>query len=146
MSAVRPAGAADVLALMRMGRAFLAASGLPLPWDETWTAMQIDAIRTAPDGLALVLGEPAVGFLIARAGNHVFAPVKIAQELAWWIDPPFRSAEAARALLDTYEAWARGQGCALVGLGMFAGADERLPSLYRRRGYAPIEAHYIRAP
>lgn len=132
-------------ALLRMGRDFLAGSGLPLPWDAPWVSMQVAALMTDPAGLVLVLGAPAQGFLAARAGAHIFSPVPMAQELAWWIDPPARSARAATGLLDAYEAWARERGCVAAGLGLYAGADERLPEFYRRRGYAPVEGHYLKA-
>ena len=51
---------------------------------------------------------------------------------------------AAIRMLDGYEGWARGEGCAYIGMaGM--GDDPDVGRLYRRRGYAIAERHYLKA-
>lgn len=85
----------------------------------------------------------AQGVLMAAAFEHPYGPVWVAKESLWWIDPAHRGS-AAQRMLDAYETWARGQGCVFAGLaGM--GDDPVVGALYRRRGYAGAEVHYLKA-
>lgn len=96
--------------------------------------------------LALVLDVDgdAHGLLLASASESLFAPVWLARETAWWINPRYRSFSAANLMIDIYEAWARERGCVFAGMaGM--GDDPTVSLLYRRRGYAGAETHYLKA-
>lgn len=85
----------------------------------------------------------AQGLLLARAFEHELAPVFIAQETAWWIEPDHRG-RAAMTMLDAYEAWARSRNCVLAGMAGLGEAPE-VANLYRRRGYAGTETHFLKA-
>ncbi|QDP20658.1 GCN5 family acetyltransferase [Bradyrhizobium cosmicum] len=93
--------------------------------------------------LALDVGGVAQGLLLAVASQHPFGPVWLARETVWWIDPAHRG-RAAIAMLDAYEAWAKGKGCAFTGMaGM--GEDPDVARLYVRRGYQRAETHFLKA-
>lgn len=87
-------------------------------------------------------GSPQ-GILLAHAYEHQFGPVKIAQERLWWIDPAYRG-RAAGKMLDAYDEWWRGIGCAFGGMaGM--GDDPRISAFYKRHGYAAAERNFLKA-
>ncbi|WP_316191315.1 MULTISPECIES: GCN5 family acetyltransferase [unclassified Bradyrhizobium] len=91
----------------------------------------------AVDGLA-------EGLLLAAAFEHSFAPLWIAKETAWWIEPQHRGSRAAGQMLDAYQGWARERGCVFGGMaGM--GDDPDVGVLYRRRGYIVAETHFLKA-
>lgn len=98
-----------------------------------------------PRRLCLVLVEACEpqGILMAVAAEHLFGPVLLARETAWWIEPDYRGRQAMR-MLDAYEAWAAAEGCrfaSMAGLGAFPDVGR----LYKRRGYKPAETHFLRA-
>lgn len=141
---VRDANVQDRFALVRMGRAFFEAGGLPGQYDPAYAEAVILKAIAAMDRCALVLdieGERR-GALLAVAGPHGLLPMTAATELVWWIDPQARSPRAARAMLEAYEAWAARMDAEIVGL---AALDARVAALYRRRGYRPAETHWMKA-
>jgi GNAT superfamily N-acetyltransferase len=84
----------------------------------------------------------AQGLLLAVAHEHPFGPVWLARETVWWIDPTHRG-RSAIAMLDAYEAWAKGKGCRFAGMaGM--GDDPDVARLYLRRGYSAAEKHFLK--
>lgn len=127
--------------MVRMGRDFLRASGLPLPFDAAWADASLVGHMAQPDRLALVLelAGRARGMLCAAQVQSPLAPVRVASELVFWIDPDARG-RWALAMIRAYEAWAREQGCAVASLATVGnrGAD----ALYRRCGFAPAERHF----
>jgi GNAT superfamily N-acetyltransferase len=85
----------------------------------------------------------AQGILMVTAFQHPYGPVRVAKESLWWIEPAHRGGTAAVRMLDAYETWARGQGCAFAGVaGM--GDDPAVGKLYARRGYRGAEVHYLK--
>lgn len=142
---LRNAEAADMAPLLDMCRRFLDASGYGYPWDEAHARAGLAQAMLAADALVLVLdvdGAPR-GVLIAQAGPHPFGPVRQAQEVVWWIETDARSVAVAQTMLAAFEGWAAARGCAFVTLALLGEAREA--ALYRRRGYAPAETHWIRA-
>ena len=143
---VRGADRRDVPALLRMAHDFLEASPLPLPWSEHWVEGRfLAAIANRDDQLVCVLEVDGSvrGMICAQLGYSPFAPVKIATELAVWIDPGARgSVRNLIRLVCELEVWAAGRGCAYSGL-MSLG-DSRFDSVLERLGYTPIERHYLK--
>ena len=83
------------------------------------------------------------GVLMAVAAEHPFGPVRVARETVWFIERAYRGLAAVK-MLDDYESWARGEGCQFIGMaGM--GDDPDVGQLYRRRGYAVAEPHFLKA-
>ncbi|MBZ5760284.1 GNAT family N-acetyltransferase [Rhizobium sp. VS19-DR104.2] len=128
-----------------MAKAFHAVSGLPFQF----SAANADALFRASlideDRLCLVFAPEAIahGVLVAHAAAHPFAPIKVASELMWWVDPEHRGL-AATKMLNAYEAWARGRRCQFAGM-VGLGADPSTSRLYDRRGYAPVERHFMKS-
>jgi hypothetical protein len=122
-----------------------AAGGLPFPFSAPHAAALFDGQTTQPNRLALVATHAGVahGVFMAAVTDHPFAPVKVATEVVWWIEPEYRGTVASD-MLAAYEAWAREQSASFVGMAALEAAP-RAGVIYRRRGYVPAETHYIKA-
>lgn len=140
---VRHATDADRLPAVAMMRRFHAASGLPFRFSAAHAEAQFKLHQSAADRLALVLGIPAAGLLLASIAPHPFSGDLIAQELCWWVNPAARG-KASLDMLDAYEAWAQGHGADYVALAHL-GADPAMTRLYRRRGYSIAETYFSKA-
>src|ERR1700710_2847381 len=104
---IRRAVESDKMRVLQMAKSFHAASGVPFPFsapmaDLLFRASLVDADRVClvyvPDGVAR-------GVLAAQAANHQFAPVRLATEIMWWVDPDYRGTSAME-MLAAYEEWA----------------------------------------
>lgn len=92
----------------------------------------------------LVLEDEAQvqGLLMASAFEHPFGAGLCASETVWFIAEESRGRNALR-MLDSYEAWAEEQGCDVVCMASLAIND--VSRIYTRRGYAPVETHFMKA-
>lgn len=136
---VRRASAGDRLQVIRLLRESHAAAGFSF----AFSAPHADALfhHHMKRGLVLVCGDPARGVLMAATFEHPFGAGRWAKETVWFISPGARGRSAVQ-MIDAYEAWALGQGCTVVGMASLAGND--VSSLYARRGYAPVETHFVK--
>lgn len=141
---IREAVEADRFTILRLGRAFLAASGMPFGFEAAWAERSAKAYIADADKLCLVMEveDRVRGVLFAHACDHPFGPFRIAMELLWWVDPAYRGKTSLK-MLGAYEAWACDQGCAYVGMASLA-AEPRAARIYERRGYRPVETHFLK--
>lgn len=138
-SDVRRASEADRLAVIRLMKDAHSAAGFAFPFSAPHISLMLDAHMS--DGLVLVTGKPARGVLMAMTFDHPFGAGKWAKETVWYIAPSARG-RAALPMLDAYEAWAREQGCVVIGMASLATND--VSRIYERRGYAPAETHFVK--
>lgn len=85
----------------------------------------------------------AAGMFCAYAMPHPFTGEQMAEELAWWVEPEYRSGRVGRKLLCDAMVWARqaGVGC----LRMNAPAGSNVGLVLQRHGFVPVEtAHVLR--
>lgn len=141
---IRQATDTDRPEMLRMARDFIAASGLDLPFHAAYVSQSIAGQIAAPDRLALVLELDGTlrGMLCAAHSQSPLAPVRVATELVFWIDPMARGPWAAN-MIQRYETWARAECCQLISMAAIGGrgADR----LYQRAGYQPAERHFMKA-
>ncbi|MBR0962259.1 GNAT family N-acetyltransferase [Bradyrhizobium japonicum] len=121
------------------------ASGFEVAFETSYAERLFVQHLEMMNGCALVndIQGRAEGILLAVAHEHPFGPVWLASETAWWIDPEHRG-YSAFAMLDAYEAWARGKGCRFAGMAAM-GDDPVIARLYERRGYVRAETHFLKA-
>lgn len=141
---IREADHKDIPALVRMAGDFLAASGTGLPFDPDYVAGALRQHLATPARLTLVLDvDGPRGMLCAAAQRSPLAPVAIAEEIVFWIDPAHRG-RSALAMLKDYAAWAKETGCeraTMIGLASMKSVDR----LYRLAGFEPLENTYARS-
>lgn len=148
MTQVRPL-TVDELPLCRpLGENFFEEAKLPGQWNgdaflEQWEGfyrLGYGVVFGAFEGEALVGVCGGLAFPDSNTGQER------AQELFWWVEPGHRRAGPALALLRHFEAWAEERGCEAVTMAFLhsTGNGETLDRWYRRRGYRPLETHYVR--
>lgn len=84
----------------------------------------------------------ARGILIGAATNYQNGPIRIAAEVVFWVDEKFRGA-AGRLLVNEFEKWAKAVRCDFTDI--TSKRDPRFGHWLGRRGYHPIETHYLKA-
>lgn len=87
-------------------------------------------------------GGELVAFLGLVLLTHTLSGDRYAEEVAWWVEPAYRSGTLGPRLLARAEAWAVENGCAF--LKMVAPVGTEVGLYYARRGYEPIETAFLK--
>lgn len=90
-------------------------------------------------------GNELVGGLVGIMSSVWFRPgLRVATELAWWVDPEHRGAVGVR-LLRRFEAWAISQDAELIALSdLVVDGIEPADGMFRKLGYTAIERCHVR--
>lgn len=136
---IRFAQISDVPAIVDMGCKFNASLPDPMPFYRDHAELRAQQHLMSQDcySALLEIDGSVVGMLLAQITPANFAPIKLAKEVLFWIEPKHRG-NWMRTFLSHYENWARSKGCQLVGIGSIAG-NERAAKVFARIGYMPIE-------
>ncbi len=84
-----------------------------------------------------------VGMLAYFVGPHPVSGEKLADELAWWVDPEHRTGTVGPRLLGMAETWAQQEGVKLLRMVAPVEADD-VAQFYERMGYVAIETSFIK--
>lgn len=84
-----------------------------------------------------------VGFIAIVLLEHPMSAVPYVEELAWWVEPVYRSGTLGPRLLAQAENWAVANGARMIKMGAPQDAPE-VGRFYERLGYAPIETAYAK--
>lgn len=109
----------------------------------------IPIIESPIDRIILVLENSetkrAVGMVIGTTTLGLFSRSKIAAELAWWVDPEYRTKHSLR-LLDGFLYWAQNVAkCDTVQMALLENSlVERLTKVYNRKGLNLTERAFYR--
>ena len=88
-------------------------------------------------------GLVVVAFLGLTVLELAVSGDRYAEELAWWVEPAYRTGTLGPRLLRMAEDWAVAQGCAFVKMG----APEGQPAVgrwYQRQGYQAVETAFMK--
>jgi len=147
---IRPAGHADIPAILTMGRRFFDAAGWPevTTWDEASVRATLSGLidGKVPGGLIVANeGGRAIGMVGFMAFPFYFNfAVTVAQEVFWWVEPDQRFGVGAQ-LLDAFETAGRQRGASVFIVSAVARLrSATLERFYQRRGYAPAENTFIK--
>lgn len=91
--------------------------------------------------ILLADGPPIVGMIGLLALDHPMNGQRVAQEIAWWVEPSARG-RTGLELLKAAEAWSRQSDCTL--LQMVAPANSQIGRFYERAGYQIVESAYVK--
>lgn len=140
---VRPARPDERFEVLALCRDFHAASGIPFPFDPAHASRAAQDHIEDPRKLCLVLEVNGAlrGVLAASAAISPLSPVRIAQELVFWVDPAHRG-RSPRRMLAAYEDWARAEGCAAIGLSGLN--DPRVARFFGAAGFALSENKFLK--
>lgn len=114
----------------------------PAHFLRSWGALLASGI-----GTILVASDDAgpSGALFATLTPDLFDGAPVATEHAWYVMPEARGGRTGAELLDAYEAWARKRGAARVFLSHFVVGMPDLEGPFARRGFVPLEKHFLKA-
>ena len=140
---VRPARSDERFEVLALCRRFHAASGVPFDFDPAHASITAQRCIDGPEALCLALEADGAlrGVLAALTSISPLAPVRVADELIFWVDPAFRG-RGPRLMLKGYEDWARAQGCVLIG--MSALNDPRVSRFYGAAGFRSLENKFYK--
>src|SRR3989304_1594017 len=69
----------------------------------------------------------------------------LATEMFWYVMPEFRKGTVGLRLLDCFENWAKQKKAdKIIMVHLSNLQSDRISTLYKRKGYTPIETHYIK--
>lgn len=140
---VRPARPDERFAVLALCRDFHAASGIPFDFDPAHASRAAQDHIECPHKLCLILEAQGAlrGVLAASVAISPLAPVRIAQELVFWVDPAHRG-RAPLKMICAYEEWARAEGCAAAGLSGLN--DPRVARFFGAAGFALSENKFLK--
>lgn len=146
---IRPATPEDTPDLVRMGKAFLAATRYGTLFRATSESLEALA------SMLFNFGDQAVILLAVSDEDYVFGMLAAfvslnplnqrpyADEVVWWVDPTGRGQQrAGPALLRAAEDWARARKCYMVK--MVAPISTDVGRFYERLGYEAVETAYAK--
>lgn len=142
---IRPAVISDLPRLEDMGAKFFDATGFDkwFQWNPHSFAKAIEHFLADENAVVLVADGPEGAVAMAAALAYPSWLDKdhlTAQDLFWWVEPPFRGGPLAGHLLGRLEDWARGKGCSTMEMGAIETLrPDVLAAFYARKGYAPKE-------
>lgn len=139
---VRAAKPEDKLNCIRLLRESHEAAGFTFPFSAVHASALFDLHYSSPQACILVMGDKPQGLLMASWFEHPFGAGRYAKETVWYVTQAARGRGAIK-MLDAYEAWAKEQGCAAIGMASLISND--VSKLYERRGYAAAETHFVKS-
>lgn len=134
---MRAATLQDMPALLEIGRKFCATAGLEFSAEALSASL---ANMIANESCALFITDDGRGVIGGIVYPHFFSGTLVAQELFWWCEG------GGLKLLERFEQWAHEAGAQKVLMLCLESVEpERVASLYRRRGYLPLERSFSRS-
>lgn len=113
------------------------ASDFPFVFDPVLASMDIANILAAQNYICLITNRCA---LIGMVHRPLFVPQRVAIEIFLRCERP----SVRKPMVETFETWARGQGCERAALG----STHRFPAfgrLYAADGYVPSEMTFAKS-
>ena len=97
-------------------------------------------VETGPDKFGEVAvneADQCVGFFTGGAQEHYWSNTRMAVDLAFYIQPEYRTFRLAKDMIESFENWAQHiAGCQSIMLGVTAGLQpEKTARLYAKLGY-----------
>jgi len=145
---IRQATETDVPALCAMGRRFIAYSPYAHMADVSDHELE-QAIANIVASCAVFISERdgiVVGTLVASESRLWFAPsVRLAVEMAWWVDDGYRGTRVPIELIKAFEAWAKDIGAnAVVMSDLVIDGKAPVGAMLGRMGYVMSERSHMK--
>lgn len=92
----------------------------------------------------IVLLYGSIGLLIAQVVPSYFSDERIAGEIVFFVEKPYRVSRAALVLSAAFENWAKKVGCKLATHALMSTSPDSVRSFYKRKGYILREEAYVK--
>lgn len=146
---IRPATMDDVPAIVAMAEQFYPASGYAELYGPMSRESAAGLAIVAMDSGVMLVAEGDDGALCAMAclcieGFLFNVEIKVAHELAFWIEPDHRGGLLAARLLKAVDQACVDKGVTRTRMATLASSPEQAAALYQRRGYVPTESYFTK--
>jgi len=138
---IRLATVEDIDLVVEMGLKFIQATNYKDYADEDTIRGLATKIINLPNEEGVILIYENHGMLVATVTPFLFGKLKIAADIAWWIDPEHRGQKAGGELMEAFEYWAKLVGCNFVSM---ASLDDSVGKYYEKKGYVLQERAYTK--
>jgi len=145
---IRKATTEDIPVLVEMGAEFAAYAPYPVEYSKDAASTFLRALIDGGIGVVFVGCEE--GVIVAYLAGAVYplwyaANTCVAGEIAWWVDPDYRTGGMARELVRSFEGWAADKGAAFVSISDINVSGEfSVGSYFTRLGYKTTERTHIK--
>lgn len=141
---VRLARASDLSKLVALGPHF--ASQMPYQTAGVDASSVLRMLRSSlAQGLLIIAGDGVGGLLGLKMPLWFDPKTVIAVELAWWLEPEYRSGTVGIRMIDLFEKSAKQAGCHHVSMMLMQNIQpDRVAALYERRGYHLTERVFVK--
>ncbi len=80
-----------------------------VPFSVSKTDQLLEHVLKSTEGIVVVAENEGIviGFLAGLVSELPFAMIRVASELAWWVDPKYRKSKDSLLLLQAYMYWAK---------------------------------------
>ena len=142
---VRQATTDDLPAILRMAEQFWAQTDYKVPFKPESAAVMVEACMM--QGLCHVLedNEPVgfvAGVMAPLLGNHDYI---VGSELAWWVNPEYRSGRNGFMLMQAIETAAKDAGVHFWNMMNLESVNPEIAEkIYTRAGYAKSESTFLK--
>lgn len=142
---IRKATEADKMSFAFLANQFITESNYPFRIDWDMLLENFSLALKDPNFIILVAeeGNKLTGMLVGGISSPLFSRDKVATELAWFMEKPYRNSKDSLALLSKYEKWAKDSGCSFVTM-VDIDTLNSLQQLYERKGYTLTEKTYVK--
>lgn len=133
----------DAPIIKEMGLEFLKNSGYSDLGDPSSIDDLIKQFIESPRNERIIILEEDVGFIAGHSTPFIFNPnLRLAAEVAWWINEDKRGEGAGMKLKQAFEYWAKNvAGCQLITM---TSLDKKVESFYKKSGYKLYERAYMK--
>lgn len=137
----------DVPEFLRMARLFHHTSPYSgIPFSEDRILQYFEIALQNPLSVICILSEQdgdVRGMICGVCDAPPFSDLKVATELAWWMDEEYRHSRDSLDLFKAYEEWARRAGASLCQMALLSSSPD-LTKLYERSGYQLTERTFLK--
>jgi len=99
----------------------------------------VAGIINDPDKVFLLAEDK--GFLAGVTHKFLLGSQLMAVELGWYVEPEARGQKVGKALIESFEDWAKIMNCELITM---ISIDDEVGEYYKKRGYALYERSYMK--
>ena len=140
MADIRLATPKDMFELLMLVKEFTNDATELHRWNKDKTEQLLSNLMSNPEGVIFVseLDDEVVGFLAGVIQPSIISHMKIAIELAWFVNKNARGSARAIQLVSAFEGWAKDNGAEWVTMSDIPSISDLTP-LYSKLGYSLTE-------
>jgi hypothetical protein len=120
---------------------------MPIEWDKVDTIIDTFTTSMLDHCFILDVNEDGSvrGLLAGMTVETLLNTEKMATEVLWWVEEPYRKSRTAFELLGAFEFWAQKVGCKYVHMTRLENEDGPIVDrIYTKRNYTQMECAYLK--